>query len=295
MRRAENLCGAEEEMNCHEPKNNTDGRKCSTRIVVLLFTLLLLTFSVRAHDLYLMPERFFVEAGMLLQVGLHNGDTFPDSEVSPVLERVRDMRILSSSGRWDVTSLHVTDKSVKGKVRIPAGEGFIATARTIPNAFELPAPEFETYLKEEGLVQVLRWRKEHGQSNVPGSERYSKYAKALLTTGEHNEFHTRPVGFALEFVPGKSPYDLLKETNLPLRLLYNGNPVADVQVESAWAGPNGDAKTTVVGRTDGEGRIVVPLTKRGKWRIHAVLMERCKEKDIADWESSWASLTFEAH
>ncbi len=53
-----------------------------------------LNASLSAHDLYLIPERFVVQGAMLLPVDLQNGDSFPESEISPVLERVRDMRLL---------------------------------------------------------------------------------------------------------------------------------------------------------------------------------------------------------
>ena len=37
-----------------------------------------------AHDLYLMPDTFTVAKGQVFVVSLHNGDSFPESEVRPV-------------------------------------------------------------------------------------------------------------------------------------------------------------------------------------------------------------------
>jgi hypothetical protein len=273
-------------------------RNSASRAKIAITALSVLAFSAMctetfAHDLYLLPDHFFVDAGMLLRVALNDGDSFPVSEVSPIIERVRDMQIVSLTSKWDVIGLHVAGNSVEGTVQISPRDGVIATARTIPHAFELPAVDFEKYLKEEGLLDVIAWRRAHGQSNVPGRERYSKYAKALLANGRENEFHTHPVGFSLEFVPEKSPYGLDKGAGMPLRLLYKGMPARNVQVESSWATPDGEANSRIVGRTDAEGRIVVPLGKSGKWRIHAVKMDRCNDTKVADWESSWASLTFQ--
>jgi hypothetical protein len=39
------------------------------------------------------------------------------------------------------------------------------------------------------------------------------------------------------------------------------------------------------------GRILIPV-KGGKWRLHAIQMERASDSE-ADWESFWATLTFE--
>lgn len=54
----------------------------------------LLALPVLGHDLYLMPEQFAAHKGGHLVVALHNGDAFPESEISPVPERVREMKLI---------------------------------------------------------------------------------------------------------------------------------------------------------------------------------------------------------
>lgn len=182
---------------------------------------------------------------------------------------------------------------MQGEAQIPWSGGLILTARTSSNAFTLGAEEFNAYLKEEGLSEVLEWRRMNGQTSLPGRERYSKYAKSLVTSGGNNNFHTKPVGLLIEIVPEMSPGELKAGDRLPLRVLFRGKPAAGLQIEAAWAGPNGGKKVTIAGRTDRNGRMEVPLGMPGKWRIHTLRMERCADSDIADWESYWASLTFE--
>ena len=257
----------------------------------LLLAALLLVSATIAHDLYVMPVRFVLKGGALITVGLHNGDSFPESEVSPVLERVRDMKLLSAEGTSEVGNLHVAGKAVEGEVGIPRAGSYVLIARTVPNSFQLGAREFETYLKEEGLQSILDWRHQHGESGRPGRERYSKYAKALLMAGNGNEFHTRPVGLTIEIVPEVSPYDLKAGADFPVRVLLSGEPAPDLQVETAWAGAGAPTRTVIAGRTDKNGRIVIPRLSAGKWRIHSVYMERCMEPRVADWESFWTSLT----
>ncbi len=77
-----------------------------------------------------------------------------------------------------------------------------------------------------------------------------------------------------------------------MRVLFRGKPAAGLQLEAAWSG-GGKSKTTVIGRTDPAGRIQVPLAAARMWRLHSLMMERCSEPGAADWESFWASLTFE--
>jgi uncharacterized GH25 family protein len=255
--------------------------------------LLFLAVPLLAHDLYLMPERFAVEKGSQLTVAVHNGDAFPESEASPALERVRDFTVVSAAGSTEVQNVRVADKAAQGEVQVEGKGGLILTVRTVPNLLTLPAEEFDDYLKEEGLDAVIEWRAQHGESKAPSRERYSKYAKSLISSGGENKFHSHPVGMAIEIVPERSPVGLKAGDSLPVRVLFRGQPASGLQIESTWAGAAGPAKKAIVGRTDKDGRIVVPLASTGKWRIHTIRMERCTEPSVADWESYWASLTFE--
>jgi hypothetical protein len=45
-------------------------------------------------------------------------------------------------------------------------------------------------------------------------------------------------------------------------------------------------------RTDKQGRATLPVQARGEWLLSTVHMVPCTESDQAEWESTWASLTF---
>ena len=45
-------------------------------------------------------------------------------------------------------------------------------------------------------------------------------------------------------------------------------------------------------RSDAAGAVTIPVREAGEWLVSAVHMEPCREREIADWESTWASLTF---
>ena len=162
---------------------------------------------------------------------------------------------------------------------------------TVPNFIELAPDKFLDYLKEEGLSEVIAWRTQHGEAGKPGRERYSKFAKSLVLSGTADEHQPPALGFPIEIVPERNPYLLHAGEELPVRVLLRGKPAPHLQVEAAWA-DQGQSKTTVIGRTDSTGRIRVPLTSAGQWRLHSLHMERCAEPAVADWESLWASLTF---
>ena len=259
------------------------------RKIIVLFSIPLL-----AHDLYFLPPTFRPKPGEKVRVAFHNGDAFPESETHAPIVRIRDAQALSKSNATPITRLRESAKEVVGEAAFPGPGDILLTARTIPNFIQLEPEKFEAYLKDEGLDHVVKWRREHGETKAPGKERYSKYVKSLLLAGPSSEYFNHVVGFTIEIVPQANPSLLKAGGSLPVQVLFRGKPIAGIAVETAVA-PSSGGKTivSVVGNTDRNGRIVLPLVQTGLWRIHTLLMERCAEPAAADWESFWATLTFD--
>lgn len=270
------------------------GTRLEGAILKMPQLLVFLSIPLIAHDLYFLPPAFRVKPGEKIKVAFHNGDAFPDSEAKAPIARLHDLQALSKAGATPITGLRETDHDVVGEAAFPGAGDIILAARTIPNFIQLEPLKFEEYLKEEGLDHVLRWRAEHGEAKLPGKERYSKYAKSLLLAGEPSGYFNHVVGFPIEIVPEANPSLLRGNAALPVQVLFRGKPVEGIAVESAFApATGGKAVVKVIGKTDTNGRANVPIMGLGRWRIHALVMERCAEPAAADWESFWASLTFE--
>jgi uncharacterized GH25 family protein len=163
---------------------------------------------------------------------------------------------------------------------------------------EIAAGEFDAYLKDEGLDGPLAARRKAKATN-PGRERYRRCAKAWLA-GDDATRATRPLGLPLEIVPLAVPGSAPK---LEIMVLADGKPLANALVK-AWRVPI-DAKGVApdpetrdsIGvaaqvRTAKDGRAVLPVAAAGEWLVSVVHMVRCRETEVADWESTWASLTF---
>lgn len=249
--------------------------------------------ALYAHDFYILPHLFRVAPNSKIVINFNNGDSFPESEAAPALSRLKNAELQSAAGIVAVSDLHIDGKRAAGIVKVPEQSGsLLLSAHTAPHFIELAPDKFLDYIKEEGLTHVIDWRAQHGETNKPSRERYTKFAKSLLVSGAPNNFYIHPIGFPIEIIPEADPYTLHPGDKLPVRVVFQGKPAADLQLEAAWS--NGSkSKTAIVGRTDAQGRIGVPLAAEGKWRLHSLLMERCVEPAAADWESFWASLTFE--
>ncbi|MBM3765735.1 MAG: DUF4198 domain-containing protein [Acidobacteria bacterium] len=258
---------------------------------MMIRLLLTLSAAAFAHDLYLMPAKFSVTPGETLRVAFENGDGFPagDSSVKP--ERLRDTRLHSNSGQSEFTGIIEQPKRTAASVRAPGEGTAILTARTIPNFIELDAAKFRSYLEHENLQHIVKLRDVRGESAKPGRERYSKYVKSLITVGRGDEHFKHRTGLTIEIIPEADPAALRVGDRIPVQVLFRGQPAGDIAVESAWLA-NGKAKMEVIGRTDRDGRISIPILGSGPHRLHAIVMERCADEAAADWESFWASLTF---
>ncbi len=248
--------------------------------------------TVFPHDLYLMPQSFAVKPGQQLRIVYQNGEGFPDAPAVTKPERLRNTQLLSKAGTAKFENIEAQDKHTTATVLIPGSGTMILTSNTVPNSIEFTPSEFETYLAEEGLQHIIAWRKANNESQRKGSERYSKYAKSILQSSSSDSYYKQRTGLPIEIVPESDPYSLKPGASMMVQVLFKGAPAKDVAVESAFL-EAGKAKFEIVGRTDAKGRVRVPIKAIGPHKLHALVMERCVEPKVADWESFWASLTFE--
>jgi hypothetical protein len=153
---------------------------------------------------------------------------------------------------------------------------------------ELPPDEFENYLRLYGLDDIVARRAQRGERNKPGRERFFRYAKALLTGLEPSASVTRPLGLAFEIVPDRDPTSRLEPFRG--RILHAGKPLANALVVALLHGQPGVHLAT---RSDAQGAITLPLPCAGVWLIKSVHMARASFFASEDWDSFWASLTFE--
>ncbi len=78
---------------------------------------------------------------------------------------------------------------------------------------------------------------------------------------------------------------------MPLRLLYQGRPLAGALIVAFQHDRAQEEKS--MARSDTDGRVRLPLRRAGRWLVKAVHMVPAPPGSGAEWESLWASLTFE--
>ncbi len=249
--------------------------------------LLLLPAAARAHDFWIEPSAFRPAPGEKVAIRLRFGDHAPGEPVMRDPRRIERFDAVGpDGGAVPVPGVDGADPAgwlLPGK----PGHTWIAYDNT-PMPLELEGPKFEQYLKEEGLERISTLRAERGQTAARSREIYSRCAKALLAVqGGAAAGHDRVLGLRLELVTEGDPYALKGGGELPVRLLYEGAPLEGALVVAVGSGEKLSA------RSDAAGRVTLRLGRPGSWMIKAVHMVPAPAESGADWESLWASLTFE--
>ncbi len=260
-----------------------------------IFLLLVLTTLLSSHELFLKTDSYFLKEKQAAQVYLFNG-TFDNSENAITTDRITGTRIVGTDYDYDPVE---RDYNIEGNVTYlsfttGASGTYVAGISTLPRMIELEAPDFHEYLEHEGLDKVISEREEQGISDQLAREKYSKHVKALLQVGSIKSDHYKmELGYPIEFIPLENPYILKVGDKMRFRLLLGGKPLKDqgVHISSRPDGPDPFADE-VGSQTDENGEFSFEITEAGHWYVATVHMVQSQEEDI-DYESNWATLTFE--
>lgn len=241
------------------------------------------------HDFWIAPSTFRPSVGEVLDISLHVGHL---ARYTPYVRNPAHIRRFVAADADTLVTVRGTPGRDPAGTFVPDRPGLVVLGyRSHTSATELPAERFEAYLHEEGLDDVVAVRARRGEADEPGREQFSRCAKALVQVGGMgSEGFGRRLGFTLELVPVASPYDLAPGDTLTVQLLFRGRPLSGAQVVAV---PRAAAQTPVRARTDAGGRVRLPLGHAGLWLLKSVYMLPVVGEPAADWESFWATLTFE--
>ncbi len=251
----------------------------------------MLAAPLLAHDFWIEPSSFRPEVDSTVGVRLMIGQGFQGEPLPRNPALITKFVMVSGGGETEIAGRPADDPA--GMVRIAAPGLQIVGYRSRNSSVALEAAKFESYLREEGLEAIVAERARRGDSQKESRELFSRCAKALLFAGPGKPVgEDRDLGFTLELRAEKNPYGLHAGSELPVGLTYEGKPLAGALVTAIPKNP-GDASEKLAQRTDKNGRVRLRLPREGAWLIKAVHMVAAPPDSGADWQSLWASLTFE--
>jgi hypothetical protein len=224
-------------------------------LVLAVVLLAAAAVTLRAHDLFLRLERYFVPPNSEVRVYVLNG-TFSKSEGAVTRDRLRALDLVSPAGATPLDTA----------AWVPAGDTTVLTLRTgdagtyvvgaslRPRELRLEAKDFNKYRATDGVPDVLEARRRSGELDRPARERYHKHVKAVLQVGSRRSAgFDRALGYPAELVPLDNPYTLRPGASLRVRAMVDGAPVANQYVIAGGRRGDGTRIAQRGVRTDTEG------------------------------------------
>jgi uncharacterized GH25 family protein len=244
---------------------------------------------LHAHDFWLQPHAFAPSAGDLVALHLLVGEEMIGDPIRRDEASIARFVVRHGNAERPIPGREGDDPA--GILRVP-GNGLLSVGyESHPRAIELPRAKFDAYLGEEGLDAVKGVLARSTSRPSVARERFSRCAKALLASGEAVPGQRdQALGLTLELVAGSNPYTATAQQELPFTLLYKGAPRPDALVIAI---NRDDPSAKLSARSDAGGRVRFRFPRGGVWLVKAVHMVPLPAGSDADWESFWASLTFE--
>lgn len=247
-----------------------------------------------AHDFWIQPSAFSVAPGGSTSMSILVGHGSYRSKSLIEANRITRFERYGPDGRSDRRGeLKLGSATADTTLHFgQAGEYMFALA-TNATPSELPGIRFTDYLKAEGLTPALTLRAQTGATDAPGRELYSRRAKALIqvgSAGKASAIATQRIGLSLELVLERDPYALSASTDLPVRVFFEGKPLAGGTVK--LNNLDFDERPLATQVTDATGRALFRVPRIGNWQLNVVWTKPIKGNPRADFETTFSSLTF---
>jgi uncharacterized GH25 family protein len=255
---------------------------------------------ISAHDFWIAPSAYRPKVGSLVGLRLLVGQSLLGDPVPREPSAIERFVVASVASVASVSGT-VNDASEKpvpgrdggdpaGVFRVDAPGLLVVGYQSVPRLVELTADKFDQYLGEEGLDAVRSLMASKPMKST-ARELFARCAKAVLLSGPPSAGEgDRALGLPLELIAERNPYTTPRSEAFPFVLRYQGaaRPGALVIALSAR---NPSLKLSA--RTDRDGRVTFTFPESGPWLVKTVHLIPARSGAGADWESFWASSTFE--
>lgn len=263
-----------------------------TRLATLVVTCITLAQAATAHEFWIAPEPYQIDAGDPIRAQLRVGSDFAGSPQSYFPQRFARFEVKMGDDVWEVEG-RIGD--IPAMDMVVEGEGLaVILHETKGDSLQYRTRElFESFVAHKDLTGTLERHAERGLPELEFREAYTRYAKSLVAIGSGEGADAR-VGLKVEVVAEANPYTDDLSEGFPVQVFYEGEPRREEQVEVFERAADGAVTVTRL-RTDTEGRLSFPVTSGSTYLVDSVVMEDTGNDDPEAgpvWHSAWASLTF---
>ncbi len=261
------------------------------KVVVVSAIWIGIAVVLQAHEFWMEPDRFRYRPGEVMKLNFMVGEQLTGERWN--LQKHRVIRLDHHTPATVQSLAELLNMSSEGNhLEMPLNdEGTHLFVLQSNNAFiELQAAEFNAYLKEDGLDDILKYRQQTGKIDAPAREYYQRNAKLLVQAGSKTaDVHRKITGLPLEIIALQNPYAVKLTGEIKFRVLFEGKPLPYTMVK-VWNRKDGRTFRQNL-YTEKDGTVTTRLSNTGLWMLSCVKMVPAREAG-ADWQSYWGSLVF---
>jgi hypothetical protein len=260
-------------------------------ILAVTLALLFLADKAAAHEFWIDPQDFTLEAGEALRADLRVGQHFSGAAMSYLPRnfetftvRVGDQTRVVEGRFGDIPALNMEG--------LPEGLAVVVHQTTFSELTWSEWERFVNFARHKDLGDVTAMHEERGIGHENVREDYIRYAKSLVAVGSGEGSDSR-VGMRAELVALANPYTDDLGGEMPLQLWYDGAVRPDYQVELFAEDAEGEV-TITLHRTDAEGIVRLPVEPGMIYMADSVILEAVEPASAGDavWVTHWANMTF---
>ncbi len=259
----------------------------------LALAICLLSSPSVAHELWIEPTQFQVEADTIATADVVNGQDFIGVKLA-YIPRQFNRFVAVNGGKFSNIEGRIGNRPAMSLE--PLGEGLhvIAYLSTISVINYEEWQKFQDFVDHKDLGNARANQEARGFELEDFDEAYTRYSKSLLGVG-NSEGSDRRLGLLTEFVALDNPYTSAGITEMRLQLFYGQDQRANEQVEIFEKAADGTVAVTLY-RTDEEGIAVIPVKAGHSYMADAVVLREpsaeLAEETGAIWETLWANITW---
>lgn len=250
----------------------------------------LIPSAVWGHEVWLDPTPYQVEDGASLAADLRNGENFNGTVLSynpysfDRFERIHDGAALPVEGR-------LGDRPAFALQQAEGGLHVVAYQAKPSALFYKEWAKFLRFAKHKDFKGIEERHAARGLPQTNFTESYTRFAKTLIAVGD-GAGEDIATGMETEIIALANPYTS-GANSIPVRVLYQGAPRKDAQIELFERAPDKTVSITLH-RTNTQGEAALPIKPGHTYLVDAVLLREPAEGAAkgAVWETLWASLTF---
>ncbi|MCK4427675.1 MAG: DUF4198 domain-containing protein [candidate division Zixibacteria bacterium] len=258
---------------------------------ILILTLILVTGifgrGALAHTMWLNLSDYSPPVGGGVIVYFGWGHRYPVHDLLDQERFLRNLYLINPAGKIEELSPN-PGGLLATRIDFDKEGTYLATAELKPG--------FYTMWFEEGKINH-RIGPKTGLSNVMVSTYYQQFAKAIINVDTGDSNFVTPIGQKIEIVPLKNPISLKEGDYLPIRILYEGNPLSSYPtIYATYLGFSTQHDTYAYTTTaDREGIAEIKIIRSGVWMVKVNYKTHPTEelKDKCDELSYTATLSFE--